>query len=413
MKIFKSLYLQVITAIIIGVVLGYFFPVLAVELKPLGDGFIKLVKMLIGPVIFCTIVTGMGEMRDMKKMGRVGLKAILYFEVLTTLALIIGLLVVNVIKPGAGMHINPATLDSSAMQQYSKPEQHTTVAEFLLNIIPDTIVSAFTKGDLLQVLLVSVLFGFAISKIGDKVKPIVNGIKSFTEILFTIVKLIMKAAPIGALGAMSFTIGKYGIKSLTSLGELMLCFYITCLLFIFIVLGTILKAVGFSIWKLLGFIKEELLIVLGTSSSESGLPGIMQKLKRAGCSEPVVGLVVPAGYSFNLDGTSIYLTMAAVFIAQAIDTPLDISHQVTLLLVLLLTSKGAAGVTGSGFITLAVTLPVVGHIPAASVALILGIDRFMSEARALTNIIGNSVATIVIAKWENELDINAAKGVLK
>jgi len=413
MKIFKSLYLQVITAIIIGVVLGYFFPDLAVELKPLGDGFIKLVKMLIGPVIFCTIVTGMGEMRDMKKMGRVGLKAILYFEVLTTLALIIGLLVVNVIKPGAGMHINPATLDSSAMQQYSKPEQHTTVAEFLLNIIPDTIVSAFTKGDLLQVLLVSVLFGFAISKIGDKVKPIVNGIKSFTEILFTIVKLIMKAAPIGALGAMSFTIGKYGIKSLTSLGELMLCFYITCLLFIFIVLGTILKAVGFSIWKLLGFIKEELLIVLGTSSSESGLPGIMQKLKRAGCSEPVVGLVVPAGYSFNLDGTSIYLTMAAVFIAQAIDAPLDISHQVTLLLVLLLTSKGAAGVTGSGFITLAVTLPVVGHIPAASVALILGIDRFMSEARALTNIIGNSVATIVIAKWENELDINAAKGVLK
>jgi len=413
MKIFKSLYLQVITAIIIGVVLGYFFPGLAVELKPLGDGFIKLVKMLIGPVIFCTIVTGMGEMRDMKKMGRVGLKAILYFEVLTTLALIIGLLVVNVIKPGAGMHINPATLDSSAMQQYSKPEQHTTVAEFLLNIIPDTIVSAFTKGDLLQVLLVSVLFGFAISKIGDKVKPIVNGIKSFTEILFTIVKLIMKAAPIGALGAMSFTIGKYGIKSLTSLGELMLCFYITCLLFIFIVLGTILKAVGFSIWKLLGFIKEELLIVLGTSSSESGLPGIMQKLKRAGCSEPVVGLVIPAGYSFNLDGTSIYLTMAAVFIAQAIDAPLDISHQVTLLLVLLLTSKGAAGVTGSGFITLAVTLPVVGHIPAASVALILGIDRFMSEARALTNIIGNSVATIVIAKWENELDINAAKGVLK
>jgi len=412
MKIFKSLYLQVITAILIGIFLGYFFPGLAVTLKPLGDGFIKLVKMLIGPVIFCTIVTGMGEMRDMKKMGRVGLKAILYFEILTTLALIIGLLVVNILKPGVGMHINPATLDSSAMQQYSKPEQHTTVAEFLLNIIPDTIISAFTKGDLLQVLLVSVLFGFAISKLGDKVKPVVNGIKSFTEILFTIVKIIMKAAPIGALGAMSFTIGKYGIKSLTSLGELMLCFYITCLLFIFLVLGSILKAFGFSIWKLLGFIKEELLIVLGTSSSESGLPGIMQKLKRAGCSEPVVGLVIPAGYSFNLDGTSIYLTMAAVFIAQAIDVPLDISHQLTLLLVLLLTSKGAAGVTGSGFITLAVTLPVVGHIPAASVALILGIDRFMSEARALTNIIGNSVATIVIAKWENELDMKAAKEML-
>ena len=412
MKIFKSLYLQVITAILIGIFLGYFFPGLAVQLKPLGDGFIKLVKMLIGPVIFCTIVTGMGEMRDMKKMGRVGLKAILYFEILTTLALIIGLLVVNILKPGVGMHINPATLDSSAMQQYSKPEQHTTVAEFLLNIIPDTIISAFTKGDLLQVLLVSVLFGFAISKLGDKVKPVVNGIKSFTEILFTIVKIIMKAAPIGALGAMSFTIGKYGIKSLTSLGELMLCFYITCLLFIFLVLGSILKAFGFSIWKLLGFIKEELLIVLGTSSSESGLPGIMQKLKRAGCSEPVVGLVIPAGYSFNLDGTSIYLTMAAVFIAQAIDVPLDISHQLTLLLVLLLTSKGAAGVTGSGFITLAVTLPVVGHIPAASVALILGIDRFMSEARALTNIIGNSVATIVIAKWENELDMKAAKETL-
>jgi len=406
---FRSLYLQVITAIITGILLGHFFPDFAAGLKPLGDAFIKLVKMMIGPVIFCTIVTGMGEMRDMKKMGRVGLKAILYFEVLTTLALIIGLVVVNIVKPGEGMHINPATLDSTAMQQYSKPEQHTTVAEFLLNIIPDTIVSAFTKGDLLQVLLVSVLFGFAISKIGPKAQPVVNGIKSFTEVLFTVIKFIMKAAPIGALGAMSFTIGKFGIHSLKSLGELMLCFYATCLLFVLLVLGSVLRACGFSIWRLLGFIKEELLIVLGTSSSESALPGIMQKLKKMGCSEPVVGLVVPAGYSFNLDGTSIYLTMAAVFIAQAIDMPMDISHQITLLLVLLLTSKGAAGVTGSGFITLAVTLPVVGHIPAAAVALILGIDRFMSEARALTNIIGNSVATIVIARWENELDHATAK----
>ncbi|WP_153795866.1 C4-dicarboxylate transporter DctA [Foetidibacter luteolus] len=410
--LFKSLYLQVIIAIVTGILLGYFFPNIAVQLKPLGDGFIKLVKMLIGPVIFCTIVTGMGEMRDMKKMGRVGLKSILYFEVLTTLALIIGLVVVNIARPGEGMHINPATLDSSAMQQYAKPEAHTTIAEFLLNIIPDTLISAFVKGDLLQVLLVSVLFGFAVSKLGEKARPVVSGVKYFTNVLFTIVKIIMKAAPVGALGAMSFTIGKYGIKSLTSLGELMLCFYLTCLLFIFVVLGSVLKAVGFSIFKLLKFIKEELLIVLGTSSSESALPGIMEKLKKVGCSEPVVGLVVPAGYSFNLDGTSIYLTMAAVFIAQAIDVPLALPQQLTLLLVLLLTSKGAAGVTGSGFITLAVTLPVVGHIPAAAVALILGIDRFMSEARALTNIIGNTVATIVIARWEKELDADTAKKLI-
>ena len=411
-KIFRSLYLQVVIAIVVGIIIGYCFPSQAEKLKPLGDAFIKLVKMLIGPVIFWTIVTGMGEMRDMKKMGRVGLKAIIYFEVLTTVALIIGLAVINIIKPGAGMHVNPAALDSSAIQQYARPEAHATVTDFLLNIIPETIFSAFTKNDLLQVLLVSVLFGFAVSRVGEKAAPFMNAIRSFTNVLFGIVRIIMKAAPIGALGAMSFTIGRYGVRSLTSLGELMLCFYATCIIFIVLVLGAVLRACGFSIFKLLKYMKEELLIVLGTSSSESALPGLMDKLKNMGCSSSVTGLVVPAGYSFNLDGTSIYLTMGAVFIAQAIDVPLDFSHQLWLLAILLLTSKGAAGVTGSGFITLAVTLPVVGHIPPASIALILGIDRFMSEARALTNIIGNAVATIVVAKWEKEIDPARARQVL-
>ena len=406
---FKSLYIQVLLAILIGVMLGYFYPDFAVGLKPLGDGFIKLIKMMIAPVIFCTIVTGIAGMQDTKKVGRVGLKALIYFEVVTTIALIIGLIVINILKPGAGMNIDASTLDAKSVETYITQSKNQTVWDFILNIIPENIVNAISNNNLLQVLLFSVLMGLALSKIKEKAAPLLKGIQSLEDALFAIIRMIMKLAPIGAMGAMAFTIGKYGLASLTSLGQLMASFYITCILFIVLVLGGILRFTGFNIFRLLKFIKEELLIVLGTSSSESALPGLISKLEKIGCSEPVVGLVVPTGYSFNLDGTSIYLTMAAVFLAQATNTPLDITHQVSLLLILLLTSKGAAGVTGSGFITLAATLPAVGHIPVAGIALILGIDRFMSEGRALTNIIGNAVATIVVAKWEREIDTELAK----
>jgi aerobic C4-dicarboxylate transport protein len=408
-SIFKSLYFQVLLAIAIGIVMGHFYPDLAVQLKPLGDGFIKLIKMMIGPVIFCTIVTGIANMQDTKKVGRVGIKALLYFEVVTTVALVIGLIVINILKPGAGMHINPATLDAKSVEGYITQGKSQSVTDFILNIIPENIVNALSNGSLLQILFFAVLLGLGLSKIKERAMPLLKGIQSLEAGLFAIIKIIMKLAPIGAFGAMAFTVGKYGVGSLSALGQLMLAFYITCIIFIVVVLGSILKATGFNIFRLLQFIKEELLIVLGTSSSEAALPGLINKLKKTGCSEPVVGLVVPTGYSFNLDGTSIYLTMAAVFLAQATDTPLDIMHQVSLLLILLLTSKGAAGVTGSGFITLAATLPSVGHIPVAAIALILGIDRFMSEGRALTNIIGNAVATIVVAKWEKEIDMNTAK----
>jgi len=409
MKFIKILYVQVLIAIVIGVLIGHFYPSFAVDLKPLGDAFIKLVKMMIAPVIFCTIVTGISGMQDTKKVGRVGLKAILYFEIVTSLALLIGLVVINILKPGVGMNINPASLDTKAVEGFISEGKNRTFTDFILHIIPENIVSALSNSDLLQVLFFSVLLGFALSKIGDKGKPLLSGIKSLEKALFTVINIIMKLAPIGALGAMSFTIGKYGIGSLASLGQLMIAFYITCIIFIVFVLGGILKLAGFNLFRLLGFLKEELLIVLGTSSSEAALPGLMNKLEKAGCSESVVGLVVPTGYSFNLDGTSIYLTMAAVFLAQATNTPMDIGQQISLLLILLLTSKGAAGVTGSGFITLAATLPAVGHIPVASIALILGIDRFMSEGRALTNIIGNAVATIYVAKWEKEIDLKTAK----
>jgi aerobic C4-dicarboxylate transport protein len=408
-KFFKSLYAQVIFAIIIGIVLGHVFPSFAVKLKPLGDAFIKMVKMMIAPIIFCTIVTGIAGMQDTRKIGRVGIKAIIYFEIVTTLALIIGLVVINVFKPGVGMNVDVSTLDTKAVEVYLSQSKSTNVQDFLLNIIPANIINALSNGDLLQILFFSVLFGFALSKIGVKARPLLSGIKALESGLFAVIRIIMRVAPLGALGAMSFTIGKYGLGSLASLGQLMLSFYVTCILFIVIVLGGVVKYFGFNLFRLLKFIKEELLIVLGTSSSEAALPSLMKKLEKAGCSEPVVGLVVPTGYSFNLDGTSIYLTMAAVFLAQATNTPMDISHQITLLLVLLLTSKGAAGVTGSGFITLAAVLPVAGHIPVASIVLILGIDRFMSEARAITNIIGNAVATIVIAKSEKEIDLLAAK----
>ena len=408
-KFFKGLYVQVIIAILLGISLGYLYPEFAIKLKPLGDGFIKLVKMMIPPVIFCTIVTGIAGMQDAKKTGRVGLKAIIYFEIVTSLALIIGLFVINILKPGVGMNIDPASLDVKSVETYVSQSKNYNLQDFLLHIIPDNIVNAFSNGDLLQILFFSVLFGFGLSLIGEKAKPLFSGIKSLEIGLFAVVRIIMKVAPLGALGAMSFTIGKYGLASLSSLGQLMLSFYITCVLFILIILGGILKLTGFNIFRMLAFIKDELLIVLGTSSSEAALPSLMQRLEKLGCSQPVVGLVVPTGYSFNMDGTCIYLTMAAVFLAQATNTPMNVSHQITLLLVLLLTSKGTAGVTGGGFITLAAVLPLSGNIPFAALALILGIDRFMSEARALTNLVGNAVATIVVAKSENEIDMEIAK----
>ena len=406
----KSLYFYVLLAIITGVLLGYFFPDFAKQLKPLGDAFIRLIKMMIAPVIFCTIVTGIAGMDDMKKVGRVGLTAIIYFEVMTTIALFIGLLLIHLFHPGTGMHINAAALNAASVSV--KQTEHTGTVDFLLHIIPETIVGAFTQNDLLPVLFISVLFGFGLSKTGDRGKPVLTALQSFSSALFSIINIIMKAAPVGALGAMSYTIGAYGIAQLKPLAGLMGTFYLTCALFIIVVLGGVLKIFGFSIFRLLSYIKNELLIVLGTSSSESALPPLMEKLEDAGCSKPVVGLVIPAGYSFNLDGTSIYLTMAAVFIAQATDTPLSFSQEITLLAVLILTSKGAAGVTGSGFITLAATLPTVGHVPVAGLTLILGIDRFMSEARAITNIIGNAVATLIISKWEKELDETKATVVM-
>ena len=411
-KFYKSLYLQVIVAILIGIVLGHFQPEAAISLKPLGDGFIKLVKMMIGPVIFCTIVTGMAGMQDLKKVGSVGAKSLLYFEVLTTIALFIGLLAINIIRPGAGMNIDASKLDVTALNTITTGKAPQSTVEFLTNIIPKNIVDAFAQGDMLQILFFSVLFGVAASKLGIRVQPVIDFIRGFSNILFGIIHIIMKLAPLGALGAMAFTIGKYGVGSLKSLAELMGTFYLTCVFFIVVVLGTGMYSLKLYIFKLLIHIKEELLIVLGTSSSESALPGLIEKMEQAGCSKSVVGLVIPTGYSFNLDGTSIYLTMAAVFIAQATSTPVTLQQQVTLLLILMLTSKGAAGVTGSGFITLAATLPATGHIPVAGLALILGIDRFMSEARALTNIIGNAVATLVVSKWEKELDMTRAKEIL-
>lgn len=412
MKLLKSLYFQVIIAITVGIVIGHFYPDIGTQLKPLADAFIRLVKMMIAPVIFCTVVNGIAGMEDLKKVGRVGLKAIIYFEIVSNIALLIGLVTVNIIQPGKGMHVNVSTLDTSALPK--APQESMTSIDFLVHIIPENIVDAIAKNNLLQVLFFSVLFGIALSKIGAKAKPVQGVIQSFSDALFALIHMIMKFAPLGALGAMAFTVGKYGMGTLQSLGSLMLTFYLTCIIFIVVVLGGILKAMGFNIFKLLKHIKDELFIVLGTSSSESALPSVMEKLEKAGCSKPVVGLVMPTGYSFNLDGTGIYLTMAAVFLAQATDTPLTLASQISLLIVLMLVSNGAAGVTGSGFIILASTLPAMGsNIPIASLALILGIDRFMSEARALTNIIGNTVATIVVAKWEKELDPELADKYLK
>ena len=400
---YRTLYAQVLIAIAIGVLLGHFWPQTGEAMKPLGDGFIKLIKMLIAPIIFCTVVLGIAGMEDMKKVGKTGALALLYFEVVSSLSLIIGLVIVNIVKPGAGMNVDPATLDAKSVAQYSSSESMKGVADYLLNIIPTSVVDAFAKGDILQVLLFSVLFGLALHAIGRE-NVLFQFVEKLSKVLFGIVGLIMKLAPLGAFGAMAFTIGKYGVGTLASLGKLMVCFYATCLLFIFGVLGLIARAHGFRITRFVRYIKEELFIVLGTSSSESVLPRMITKMEALGVQKSVVGLVIPTGYSFNLDGTSIYLTMAAVFIAQATNAHLDLVHQITLLLVLLLTSKGAAGVTGSGFIVLAATLSAVGHVPVAGVALILGIDRFMSEARALTNLIGNGVATIVVGQWCGSVD---------
>ena len=416
--IYKSLYFQVIVAIIAGILVGHFFPsgtqvINGVEkyvpgwgelFYPLGQGFIKLIKMIIAPVIFCTVVSGIAGMESMKSVGKTGGVALLYFEIVSTIALLIGLLVINIWKPGVGMNVDPSTLDTSGISKFVESGQQQSTVDFFMHIIPSTVVGAFAEGEILQVLLFALTFGFALHKLGDAGKPVLKFIDQISHVFFNIVNMIMKLAPIGAFGAMAYTIGKYGIGSLAQLAQLIICFYITCLLFIFLVLGTISRLCGFSILKMIRMIREELLIVLGTSSSESVLPRMLKKLEIAGCEKSVVGLVIPTGYSFNLDGTSIYLTMAAIFIAQATNTQLDLMHQVTLLGVLLISSKGAAGVTGSGFIVMAATLSAVGHIPVAGLALILGIDRFMSEARALTNLVGNSLATIVVAKWVGQLD---------
>ena len=410
--LYRSLYFQVLVAIVIGVLLGHYYPDLGKAMKPLGDGFIKLIKMLIAPIIFCTVVVGIAGMEDMKKVGKTGGLALLYFEIVSTFALIVGLIIVNVVQPGAGMNVDPASLDAKAVAAYTGPGKMQSTTDFLLNVIPNTVVDAFAKGEILQVLLFAILFGFSLHALGARGKPLFDVIDKFSHAMFGIVGIIMKVAPLGAFGAMAFTIGAYGVGTLVSLGKLMACFYATCLIFIFVVLGLIARFHGFGIWKFIKYIKEELFIVLGTSSSESVLPRMIAKLENLGVQKSVVGLVIPAGYSFNLDGTSIYLTMAAVFIAQATNTPLDITHQLTLLAVLLLTSKGASGVTGSGFIVLAATLSAVGHVPVAGLALILGIDRFMSEARALTNLIGNGVATVVVARWTGELDTERMRRTL-
>ena len=405
--IYKSLYVQVLIAIVIGILLGHFYPSTGAEMKPLGDAFIKLIKMIIAPIIFCTVVIGIAGMEDMKKVGKTGGLALLYFEIVSTVALIVGLVMVNLFQPGVGMNIDVATLDTKGIATYIAPGKMETTTQFLMNIIPVSVVDAFAKNEILQVLLIAIMFGFALHRFGGRGTLVFDFIEKISHVLFGIVGIIMKVAPIGAFGAMAFTIGKYGVGSLLSLGKLMGTFYGTCLIFIFIILGTIAKLHGFSIFKFIRYIKEELFIVLGTSSSETVLPRMMVKLENLGVKKSVVGLVIPTGYSFNLDGTAIYLTMAAVFIAQATNTPLSLTQQLTLLAVLLLTSKGAAGITGSGFIVLAATLSAVGGIPVAGLALILGIDRFMSEARALTNLIGNGVATVVVAKWTGDIDVGA------
>jgi aerobic C4-dicarboxylate transport protein len=406
-SLYRQLYVQVVVAILLGAVLGHFEPAFAESLKPLGDAFIKLVKMIIAPVIFLTIVTGIAGMAHLRSVGSVFAKAMVYFLFFSTLALVIGLVVAHLVQPGAGMNINPADLDQSAVQSYVQKSQSLTLVGFLLDIIPSTLASPFVGDNILQVLFVSVLFGLSLALVGEKGRPVLDLLKAFTAPLFTLVHLLMRAAPIGAFGAIAFTIGKYGIASLSNLAWLVGSFYLTSLLFVLVILGAVSRWCGFSIVSLIRYLKAELLLVLGTSSSESALPSLMEKMERAGCAKSVVGLVVPTGYSFNLDGTNIYMTLAALFIAQATNTDLSLGQQIVLLLVSMLSSKGAAGVTGAGFITLAATLAVVPEVPIAGMALILGVDRFMSECRSLTNFIGNAVATLVVARWEGQLDKEA------
>jgi aerobic C4-dicarboxylate transport protein len=410
--LYSRLYFQVVTGIILGVLVGYLAPNAGAAMKPLGDGFIKLIRMIIAPIIFTTVAVGIGKMGAMKDVGRIGFKALLYFEIVSTVALLIGLVVVNVYKPGVGMNVDPTTIDTSSISAYASGSKSLTTTEFLLNVIPTTVVDAFAKGEILQVLLFSVLFGLALLHAGDRASHLLRTIDEFSHALFGVVGILMRLAPIGAFGAMAFTIGRYGLGSLLQLGALMAGVYTTCLVFIIVVLGTIARISGFSLWKFIRYIREEIFIVLGTSSSETVLPRMMAKLEHLGCAKPVVGLVIPAGYSFNLDGTSIYMTMAAVFLAQAMNIPLSIGHQLGILGILMLTSKGAAAVTGGGFITLAATLAATGTIPVAGMALLIGVDRFMSEARAITNLIGNGVATVAVARWEGALDLKRLTSVL-
>lgn len=410
---YRVLYIQVLIAVAIGICVGHFFPDFGQKLKPFGDGFIKLVKMIIAPIIFCTVVHGIASMGDFKKLGRLGFKTLIYFEVVSTIALLIGLVVVNVWQPGNGLHINPASLDPKIAAGYAEKGQSQTVVDFLLNIIPKSFFDAFASGDILQVLLVSILSAFAISALGEKAKPVLEVIAVGEKIFFGIMQIIVKLAPLAALGAMSFTVGSYGLSSLKQLLSLMASFYTTAIIFVVVILGSIASIAGFSIFRFLAYIKEEILLVLGTSSSETALPGIMKKMRGLGCRNSTVGFVVPTGYSFNLDGTNIYMTMAAIFLAQATDTPLSLGQQLGLLGVAMISSKGASGVTGAGFITLAATLAAVPSIPIQSIALLVGIDRFMSECRAITNLIGNGVATVAISRWEKEVDAETINRALK
>jgi aerobic C4-dicarboxylate transport protein len=411
-SIFRSLYVQVLIAVALGVFVGWMWPAFGASLKPLGDGFIKLVKMIITPVIFLTVVTGIAGMRDLGAFGRIAAKALGYFIIVSTLALAVGLIVANVVQPGAGLNVDPASLDTSKVATYVSEAKETTVTGFLLNVIPSTMFSAFTSGEILQVLLVSILFGIALAMLGDRGEKLLDALKTITAVVFRVVRILMYAAPIGAFGAMAFTIGQYGIATLTNLAELIVTFYATSLAFVLVVLGLISWLAGFSILSLIRYIKDELLLVLGTSSSESAMPLLMEKLEAAGVPKPIVGLVVPAGYSFNLDGTNIYMSLAALFIAQATNTHLTFGQELLLMGVAILSSKGAAGVTGSGFIVLAATLSVVPDIPVAGMALILGVDRFMSECRSLTNFVGNAVATIVIGRWERAVDMDHLRRTL-
>jgi aerobic C4-dicarboxylate transport protein len=409
---YRILYVQVLIAVALGIVVGHFFPDTGKTLKPLGDGFIRLIKMIIAPIVFCTVVHGLASMSDLKKLGRVGGKTLLYFEVVSTIALVIGLIVVNTLKPGVGFNIDPHTLDPQTGKDFLAKAHSLSTTDFLLNIIPTSFFDAFAKGDLLQVLLVAVFTAFALKALGERSGRVLHAIETGAQLFFGIMSCVVKAAPIGAFGAMAFTVGSYGLGSLNRLLALMGGFYLTAALFVCIVLGSIARLAGFSIFRFLAYIKEEILLVLGTSSSETALPGMIRKMERLGCAEGTVGLVIPTGYSFNLDGTNIYMTMAAVFLAQATNTPLDLQHQLSLLLVAMLSSKGASGVTGAGFITLAATLAVVPGIPIESLALLVGIDRFMSECRAITNLIGNGVATVVVSRWENEVSAEHVRAQL-